>query len=973
MSLDPLPYKVENIQGASPVDITSFVSSIDSVKFQGSGRIRTGNIMFNADEGALITNANVGGTGASPIINQFDKLRVTFTDDFSISKAVILEVDQELGQQSSQGGNLLPIEFKARERALQDIKFTGFFQFKTPKFVLQELRRRYNRSRGVNQPALNFVTSDAIDHVEAPNNIVNIYDFTQEISYYDAMMQVVTRLNQPIGQGGTGNFFAMTVDDQENVDPLGGTALILNVFVQGENVSPVPTILSTPDDPIHSINFEIHSQSATQIFVRGQMNTGYHPNDFHVFISFVEEINNIPVYDAAEIYPTGFRTRGPDDFLYVANVDVPINTAPPAAQWDLTNPDTIIGPLNYSLWTKNKVAVTKNSMANASNDFQVGGFDAPAFPDGNLVIRDGLFSATGEFIFFRDFAFLRASDDDAIQSDPILKHYLFQQVTAGLYNGFRVLVDPSLGFPLGGKFAANGGKDKFGRPFLNSFVIMDDTGEWIVFREPQVGDQCCILTEGRTYEFNVEFTQQRLYGAAHKSSKFRGPPTGTLAWRDVSFTAGGNDVFHHPSSIEKVDGLFLNQIKNDDYSTFITDSAIKITYEFNLNDSIHQFFSKFREFFSGVFDTLVDLSEGVFGDIFEPTDPQLDQTQLSSFYDFGWWYALPFPYPWSTLNGIQEELGDLYGKSTPGATGTVTQFAVLDLQNANFSHSGLTGLNHDEVSDLGGPFTGIHFYQLFNIFLGTLSKPFTGDITFVMTIYDDLSQVWRADYKYRFLGDAQEIYIPFSSFSVERPSRTPWGINTIFSNVVVPEIEIRSIFEEKRVRLITWMLADAYDEHLRYLPVKMDALVESLFGIQTITFEGTIDALTLTKQPFVSSGVEANRVINSDTIELPNTRNIRQLQSVAIAAKDLANLQFEQYGVMNDGRCDLITEQSVFLEDKDMVKFRDRNESSPGANDGDLNTRKLVVMAEDFSFNANGQKSGFLVTRNLTRRLPIVS
>jgi len=965
MSLQEVPYKVENLTTGIPVNITNFVSSIDSLKFEGTGKIRTASIMLNATEGAFITNPDIGGVGQTAIINEFDKFKIEFEDDLQRKKSIIVEVDQELGQKN-QSGVLLPLEFKGREAALQRNKFTAFFQFKTPLFVFEELRRRYNRDKGADEPTLRFNKFlGTIDTVLAPNNIVNIYDFTQEISFYDAFMQIITRLNQPVGQGGTGNFFSLTFEDGETVDGF-ADSIIMNVFVQGSTPASPPTIESLQDDPIHSIDYAIQSQSGTQIFVRGQVNTGYMPVEFHRFQSFREEISSYPAYEAAETYAIGIRVRGGDNEVYEANSAVPINTAPPNVSfWDLKTPFTIIGALQYSPWTNNKVAVTKNSGANPGGTFLIGDFDAPAMMDGNMVIKEGFNSTTGEFLFFRDFVWMRVKDDGDIQSDPVLRHYLIQQIGAGLYNGFRVLVDSSLG-PLGGSFVQNGGFDKFGRPFADSMVIRNDNNEWIVFREPQVGDQAVVITEGRTYEFNGPFSAVTKFGAAHKAGKLRGSP-GPLEWRDISFTAGGNDVFHHPQNIEQVDGLFPKDINGDNYIPFVTGSALKITFRYNITDELTKFFGKFGQIFSDPFNSLVDLADTIgidgFDDFFEPNPAAITQTQLSSYYDSGWWYTIAWPYPFSTLNGITEDIGDLYGKATPGLTGTQREFAVLDLQNGNFSHSGKTGLNHDEISDLGGPFTGVHFYFNFNIFFdfagGDVQKPFTGDIDFTVTLYDDLSQVWRTDFTYRHLGDTQEIFIPFSSFTVDRPSRTPWGINTLLSNIVVPELEIRSIFEQKRVRFMTIQFNDAYDDEGRFLPVNLTNLVTQLFVSATVRFEGIIDGLCLTKQPFVSSGVELDRVINPETFQQPNTRNLRQLESIAIALRDIHGLQFEQYTVSQDGKCDLTTEQAVILKDVDVIKFADVGP----------NTRKLIVMSEDLSFNANGQKSGFIRTTKLTRRL----
>lgn len=957
MSLAPLPYKIENIVGTAK-DITQYVVQIDSCKFQGTGKIRSASVMFNATDGAFITNKDYQGIDNTPIFNQFDPIQITWTDDNSNVKALIVEVDQEFGQKTV-NGILLPLEFKGREAALQRRKVTAFYQFQTPNFVINDLILRYNNDRGTDEPEI-FTSLFGSNTNQSPDNIVNIYDFTREITYYDAIMQVITRLNQPIGSGGAGDFFSFFFDDRDILDPP-NTGLIL--FVQIQGAGGTDTIQSTPNNPLHSLTYQIHSESGNQVFVRGQEGTGYMPVLFHEFISFVEEISNYPFYNTAVTYQLGMFVRGDDGNIYKANTAVPVSTPPPnVAFWDLETPSTIIPSSSYSPFTDtSQPIVTKNSCGNATTVFANGTFNAPTFPDGNMVIREGFNSADGSYSFFRDFAMARTNDSATIPS-----FYIDFTGQFAPYNGLRILVDLTLG-AAGGDFV---GDDKFGRTFGNALVIFDGF-EWIVIREfntstaVQIGDQVVVLEEGQTFEWNVPIQDQNDFANAHTHAgftrKFRGTGAfSTAQWRNVSTTAGGNDVFHHPKNIENVDGLFPKDINGDDYSSFVTNSAIKITFEYTIGDEIDRFLGKFTSFFDNIYNRLIDLSQDtddIFQTLFEPNTTQIDDTKVAEYYDFGWWYMLPFPYPFTSQNASPLNVGDLYG-AAPGLS-QLQQFAVLDLQNANYSHSGFVGLNHTEVEDMGAPFTGIHFYFNFEIQVGGGTQPFQGDMEFIVTAYDDLSQVWRTTFTYRLMGDTQEINIPFSSFTVDRPSRTPWGIRTALQNIVVPEIEIRSIFEPKRVRFITFQLAQSYDDNLRFLAINLDNLISLGYGLGTVTFVGIIDALTLTKQPFTSSGVITTRIINPDTIQQNNTRNLRQLRSVALATKDLGGLQFEEYTTVEKGRCDLSTEQTIILDDIDMIKFSD-----VGAH-----TRKLILMEEDFTFNANGEKSGFLSTDVSIRRL----
>jgi hypothetical protein len=963
MVVNQLPFTVKIDPNGSNVDISSKIVSIDHCKFQGTGRIRTASIMLEAEEGAFITNTN---GGATPQINEFDKIEIEWQDENENFKTGLFEVDTELAQKVA-GGGTLPLELKGRERALQDIKTTAYFEFFTPFSALATLGIIYNDNKGTAQPLLTIAFSDS-----GPlRGVTNIYDFTSEVSIYDAIMHVINRLNQPTSNGGVGNFYSIVFSDTLGDD------IQMDVKIQGSGIAP-PTIQPTITDPTHSFTYRIDSKQANQVFVRGLPNASAVPTEFHDFSSIVEEINNYPGYVSTATYNSGQRIIEAG-IIYEANTTVPISTPPPNASfWDVKTVVDIIGPTattNYSEFTRNKAVVTKNSCSNPTNNFLASGFDSPAFPDGNLVVR--------ETFYTRDFVNIRTVNDTTIASDPVNKFYLRGQAQSGLYKGFRILVDTENGtLNPGGSFGDGAGtifSDRFGRSFENAMVQWTGS-EWIVFLSPvapTVQDRaithCCVLAEGKVYEYNAADATEKQKLAVRKSDVFRGgTSTGPFRWLDFCDAAGENDAFHHPKNIETTTGLLTPEIRaNQDISAYLTNSALKITYEFTITSPLFEVVERVGNFAQTVWDTALDIFGNLFEDTVAPTPTEIAEFQTTQFYDIGWWYALPFPYPLSEFNGITEDVGDLYGLGDDPNNLATTLFGSLDIQNSTFSRQGKTGLNHDQVSDMGGPFTALAFnFRFQTIVLGGSQQPFRGDIPFTVTIYDDLSQVWRADFTYRHMGDIEDISIPFSSFTVNRPSRNPWSIDTLLINLIhTPELEIRSIFQERRVRLITWQLKSSYDEDERYMPFNTDNFLASLFGLGTFQNIGEIDSLRLLKQPFVSSGTEPTRVLNAETFEATNTRNKRQLEAIAIAEEQRRSHKFESYTYVKDIQCDLVTEQSVFLEDQDMIKFADRNETSPGASDGDPNTRKLVVMTEDFSYNAEGSQGGALQTLTLAKRL----
>jgi hypothetical protein len=955
--VNQLPFKVVVDPSGVNTDITDYVVSIDQCKFQGSGRIRNATIMLEALEGAFITNTNGGNT---PALAEFDKVRIEWQDVNENVKAALFEVDTELGQKN-EGGTTLPIELKGRERSLQDMKFTGYFEFVTPIDVLSFIVQIYNQNKGSDQPTASIV----IDSAEPLLGVTNIYDFSSETTYYDALMHVINRLNQPTESGGVGDFYSLWISDV-----IGTDAIDINIKVQGERSSgtpTLPTIKSSVTNPMHSLTYRIDVKRGNQIFVRGQPNTGSIPSGFHQFNSIVEEVNNYLDYNSAATYASGQRIIV-GGVIYEAIAPVPASTPPPNVTfWVARTFGQVAGSVQYSEWTNNKAVVTKNSCSNPTTAFLTGGFDAPAFPDGNLVVR--------ETFYFRDFVLIRSIDDTAISLDATNKFYLRGQSQNGLYRGFRILVDTSLGDPDGSFGDGVGGinTDRFGRSYEDAMVIYDGD-EWIVIKEKEDIDptdkniiHCCVLAEGKIYEYNkVNLTgagKQKL--AIRKADVFRGGTGSTFGWVDLSDGSLENDAFHHPKNIEKVNGLLTNEIRaNQSIATYLTDSAVKVTFEFSIAlGPIVDFFERTFNWISAGVDSLFNLFSDPIEDTIVPTTSELSGLQASSVYDIGWWYALPFPYPLSEFNGISENVGDLYGLGDTPLDMNNKLFGTLDLQNTTFTSQGKVGLNNDQVEDLGGPMTALGFYFNFNIFVGGGNpEPLKGDIPFTVTIYDDLSQVWRADFQYRHLGDTQEIIMPFSSFTVNRPSRNPWAIDTTLINLIhTPELEIRSIFQERRVRLITWQLKTSYDDNERYMPVNTENFMSLAYGLGTFQMEGIIDGLRMIKQPFVSSGIETTRVLNPQTIQAPNTRNLRQLQAIATAEKDRHELKFESYKYVEDIRCDLETEQSVYLEDEDMIKFSDNGP----------NTRKLVLMSENFTYNADGKHSGALHDIELVKRLDV--
>jgi len=109
-------YKPEGVA----TDISDFVERIDAVEI-GSGEVRNLTLRLNATDGAFISDPNFTGTGNTPILDQFDKIRLQITDRNSTVYDVTYEVDNLKPVQNSVVGLILEVELLGQEHWLQAV------------------------------------------------------------------------------------------------------------------------------------------------------------------------------------------------------------------------------------------------------------------------------------------------------------------------------------------------------------------------------------------------------------------------------------------------------------------------------------------------------------------------------------------------------------------------------------------------------------------------------------------------------------------------------------------------------------------------------------------------------------------------------------------------------------------------------------------------------------------------------------
>ncbi len=94
--------------GNTKVDITEFVERLDWTDI-GSGEINNAKIRLNSTFGAFITNADFTGAGKTPILDEFDRIRIIVTDRNLVNFDLTYEVDNIKPTQNAQQGTVLEV------------------------------------------------------------------------------------------------------------------------------------------------------------------------------------------------------------------------------------------------------------------------------------------------------------------------------------------------------------------------------------------------------------------------------------------------------------------------------------------------------------------------------------------------------------------------------------------------------------------------------------------------------------------------------------------------------------------------------------------------------------------------------------------------------------------------------------------------------------------------------------------------
>jgi len=904
-------YQAEYLEDVTPVDITNFIFQMDDTHLYSDGRISTAAFTLQAEFGDFITNDN---GGATPILKQFDRIKLTYTSATGDFYSKIFEIMTDLGQLTGQAEYLLPLTLEGRERNLAVVPFSGYFDPPEPhNIMIEKINLVYLDTRDTNQPFI-FLNNN-----ELPSYNPNFWDFQYIDNCLDAIKSIIRLADQSVAAGGGGDRFAIIFEDIDD------DTLTFDIISQGNNPSS-ETIVITGDavfNPIQNIAKIKQPLTGTAVIARGRPGSGGTPrqgDQYRSRLEFFQRILIDQVYDNTITYDVNaYANQGGIVFQALNQVT---GDQPPSANWQTVSAEDFIGDIQYSKFTIDKAILYRNECTNPEAAFDPESATSPKMLDYNIFIDDEETQ--------RDWVHFRSITDILLKTDDRAKYLWRSDVgtNAKVFEGIRILVDTSLGAPADAfaadNFGTGAGNDPNGRPYANNQCVFTNN-KWFVIKEHEDFDQTISRFDG-LFEFNFTFAANSRFPASDTNNSFRrlrgqnfNVPNG---WKNLDRQFLANECLHSPSSITNIDGLINPVAKGGGFYT--DNSAVRIIYEYGRKDEM-DFWAKALDNLAGIFVTSLGFLENL---ALQASVATYNLFITPYYANVGWWITLSAPFPVSTFNGIAEEVGELYG----GQTFTqLEDHPYFDKYNERVALSGRAGWNEDDSEDLM-EITGVTFLYRLDILADGTRIPFTGQIPTAYWCMDSNGTLWKNTKPYRFLGDIQRMTFNFGDFSPVYRARSPFGISNIVTNILVPELEIRERLIPSRIVMQGFQLELAYDEHGRYLPNFIENIIKptifSMFSSNNITtkveFVGDFDYFQWVKTPIAIAKDESfGRIIFPEIKDYPNISNIEQLNRAALADIDVSTFQYEQYTLTQNDVADFNLQNTVYLREEFLIPDSD--------------------------------------------------
>ena len=524
-------------------DISASVISIEKFTDVGSGEVNSATLILNARHGDFITNdsGNIT-TPVTPLLDEFDKIKIEIEDKNGDTYSRILEVDTLTPKKTIQEGIRLEVELLGQERCLQQIHFAKQYYYTDAFEVTKDIIDKYNLSRGTAQ--VEIQKQGDTSYNELPKWTATNYDFgSTEMISYDGLNEVIDKLGTSISGGGANDYFELGFEDHDTDDKI----IYVREFSSGSKPSSSLTTLENVTTlPIYNTDGTIESKSGTVVVGKGSEGFGTFPSNASEFAGLKEAFELIPEWQSGVTYPKDVRVQK-SGTRYTS--DIADNTSTPPTNWTAITADDLIGSdFRYSPFTKIGTSPSGldgykawQNCGSAPNSTS-GTFTKQGCWDSNLVIQDE--------DHYRNWVDYKIATDP----DDVPDEYKFETSSGSgvyeFYRGLRLLVTGSLANFDDPSGTALSGSTK---------PIQYDGIGWNVIKEPDNLDQIAVIHEGKNYIWN----------------------SGTSSFDDDSASQKGNDCFHVYNQMNNFEGVatLANGSGTAD-NTYGYGSAVESVWEF---------------------------------------------------------------------------------------------------------------------------------------------------------------------------------------------------------------------------------------------------------------------------------------------------------------------------------------------------------------------------------------------------------
>lgn len=515
---------------SSSTNITNYVERLEVIE-TGTEEITSAKIRLNANLGQFVTTSS---GGATPIIDEYDKIRVQITDEDSNTYDRIFEVDNIIPVENAGEGTVIDVECLGTEQHLQRLDFAKQYYFASAYEASKDIIDIYNDSdaKGTLQPTIeghNSATTNTL-----PKWNANTFDFNlREMKFYDALAFIHKQMGGPVEFFGGGDFWEFYFSKH----PTDNNKLIFNSVISGLLPASPITISDTVSINPGETEGGIEATPATIVKAWGADDFGSLPVDFSKFHGELEAFSLHPQYISGVTYPTNAIVQR-NGIHYKATAST--STAPPSANWTTITRATVLGSSKYSPWTDGRADEWKSSGSNPEPTVHgaATGFNQRGCWDANLVIQDET--------YYQTWVHVKSTTDN------FSVFWKYGAASGGSYRGLRVLVN---GAGING-FAGN---DRNGTPYTNN-VAQYDGSAWVVIHVTSDSERVAIRGEGKVY--------QRTAGV----------------WSSIHANARENHCFHIYSSC--INSAGINSTDNGAGGTYGDTSAIVYTYSYNPFDVV---------------------------------------------------------------------------------------------------------------------------------------------------------------------------------------------------------------------------------------------------------------------------------------------------------------------------------------------------------------------------------------------------